>query len=298
MNLKNFYSLYEPASRGLLEKVAREKGLNLALLPNYRFPREDYHLNSERYPIFAVADGVTLEFENYLSFPEFSGAGEAARIFCQTAIEEAEGRYENFGVEEIREVFNIANAAVGRYNAERGRTKETSNFWNFDLYCSTAAFAVVKGGVVYWGTICDSYLARVDCQGKIIFQTPECWAALNQNLPVGWKEKSVDDRKRILRSVYRNGTDKNGRPIGYGVVNGEPSVCLYLNVGSFVVEEGETVLLFTDGFEEHVKNSKFIRLVQGRGVDLLARLQKFNAEIAPSDYSKFGHERSIIVLQF
>jgi len=94
-------------------------------------------LQSGKYPIFAVADGVTIELDKNNNYPNSSGAGEVAKIFCERAIKEAEKIYEQFDEFKIRQVFKKANAAVEVYNRTQERSKKTSNFWDFDLLAAT-----------------------------------------------------------------------------------------------------------------------------------------------------------------
>jgi len=119
------FSLIEQTARQVIENAAKKYGLDLDKIKNVQPPQEDFILTSEKYPIFVVADGVTLVqflIDKRDRYPDPSPAGEAARIFCQTLIEAAEERYESFDESTIREIFKVANEAVGRYNQEQGRT--------------------------------------------------------------------------------------------------------------------------------------------------------------------------------
>ena len=70
--------------------------------------QEDYFIISKKYPIFVVADGVTLNFDKVSDYPKISGAGEVAKIFCETVILAAEEKYEDFKEENFKEIFKLS----------------------------------------------------------------------------------------------------------------------------------------------------------------------------------------------
>jgi serine/threonine protein phosphatase PrpC len=145
-----YFSILEPAS----EKFR-----------GYIYPQEDFLLVSEKYPIFAVADGVTLiqfliEKKEY---PNPSPAGDVARVFCEEIVKAAEARYESFEEFDIKEIFRIANKAVGEYNNQKD-----------NLYSATAALVIIKNNKAYWCSICDSYVIHFDKNGNTKFKSQEC----------------------------------------------------------------------------------------------------------------------------
>lgn len=295
-NLKVF-KILEPAAKEFLEIALEERNLDLGKFTDYVHFQEDYLLQSEKYPIFAVADGVTLEFDKDGSYPIPSGASAVAHIFCEKIIEEAEKLYNNFSEEDIKIVFGKANGAVGKYNLKNGRTKEAINFWDFDLFAATGALAVIKNNTVWWGSICDSYLAHFDKNGSLKFMSGECWPTMRQNLPENWERISDDERKKIIRKVYRNGVDKAGNLIGYGVVTGEKVAEQYLNCGSITVAAGDLIALLTDGFEEYMKLPEFINSFKEWPKDLEDKIKQFTAEKSKEDPEGFGHERTLTVIK-
>ena len=107
-------------------------------------PQEDYFVVSKKYPIFVVADGVSLNFNNDSDYPGHSGAGKAAKIFCEVVTSEAEKRYETFKEENLKDIFELGNKAVLEYNISNGRTKNTINYYDFDLFSATTSFLLIK----------------------------------------------------------------------------------------------------------------------------------------------------------
>jgi serine/threonine protein phosphatase PrpC len=288
----------EPASKEFLEIALAQSNSELVKLTDYVHFQEDAMRQSEKYPIFVVADGVTLEFGNDGSYPIPSGASAVAHIFCEKVIEEADKRYTNFSKEDIEIVFTKANEAVGEYNLKNGRTKDKINFWDFDLFAATGAFVLIKGDKIYWATICDSFAAQFEKKGKIKFQSPPCWTAMRSKMQKNPANLSEVEKRKLVRRVYRNGIDNKGNLIGYGVITGEESAMKYLNSGRLKLKTGDLVALFTDGFEEYLKLPEFIELFKEWPDDLEEILQKFTAEKSKEEPEKFGHERTLIVIRY
>lgn len=293
------FKIIEPISNDILRSVGMLDALGIKVkdLGKYHHPQEDYLAVSKKLPIFAVADGVTLEYSGG-KYPNPSGAGEAANIFCQSVIKEAEKIYGNFIVPSVKKVFAKANVNVGVYNRGRGRTKDKINYWDFDLFAATAAFVVIKGKSVYWASICDSYVMCFGGDGNVKFKSLDRWDRVRANLPNGWTGIPEADRRKILRKTYRNGADKNGKLIGYGVVTGEKTAERYLNFGRFVAEDGDLVFILTDGFANHMDLPSFIKIFRQWPEDLEQKVKKFTARESINNPRKFGSERTMIAIKF
>lgn len=292
------FKILEPPSKEFLERILSQRRLKPEKYKDYIHPQEDYLLQSERYPIFAVADGVTLELDKNGNYPRPSGASEAARIFCEEIVKEAEKIYDKFGEAEIEPIFKKANDAVGEYNRANGRTKETINFWDFDLFAATAAFAAIKDETVFWGSICDSYVAHFDKNGRLKFKSPECWPRMRRHLPADWEAMGEKEKRIMTRKIYRNGLDEHGNLIGYGVITGEEAALKYFNSGAFKAEPGDLIFLFTDGFEKHLELPEFIDLFKEWPINLESKVKEFTAQKIKENPEEFGRERSLIALFF
>lgn len=292
------FKIFEPISSILLKTlgILDKFGFTIDEIEKYSHPQEDYFEISGKFPIFAVADGVTLEYSGG-KYPNPSGAGEAAKIFCEAVIKEAEKSYPKFAVSDIRKVFSKANFEIGKYNTKQGRVKNKIDYWDFDLFAATAAFIVIKDGYVYWASMCDSSVMHFDKRGKLKFSSPECWRDLRKNLPADWAEIPEDDRRKTIRKVYRNGVDKKGNLIGYGVITGEKTAEKYLNYGRFLVGAGDMIAVLSDGFENYMKLPEFIDIFKKWQGDLEDQIKRFTAKKSLVDPKSFGHERTLVVVK-
>mgnify|MGYP003394045685 CR=1 FL=1 len=270
----NVVSITEPSSRAKIEP----------------HPPEDYILRSTLHPIFVVADGVTLAPGADGRYPDPSGAAEAARVFCETAIREAEKLFENFSEKDLIDIFRAGNEAVGEYNRAQGRTKETIDHVTFDLFSTTTAFALLKDGKLYWFSLCDSFVFVFDETGKEKFTSPGPFSTLN--------DAHALEQRRVFHRAYRNGVSPDGKPNGYGVVTGESSAETYLNQGVIDLAHGDLIALCTDGFESYLKTPDFISLLKEWPGDLKEKVRVFSAKKIKEDPSLFGQERSLIVIRY
>jgi len=254
-------------------------------------PKEDYSLVSKKYPIFVVADGVSLNQDKGEKYPEYSGAAEVAKIFCETVLEEAEKRFDNFIEKDLKEIFEIGNDSIREYNISQGRTKDTINYWDFDLFSATTSFALIKNSKIYWWSLCDSGVAIYNA-GRKVFQSPNGWI----NFPKDWIENRYDREKVIFRHKdYRNAVN-NGKLIGYGAVDGEEAVTSYLNYGVKDINKGETILIFTDGFENYFGLENFIDIFKLWPEDVENKLENIVLEKSKENPDKYGREKTLIAI--
>jgi len=293
-----YIAFLEPPTEKFIESFIRENKLAGKYL-NPPHPQEDFFCVSKKYPIFAVADGVTLiqfllEGKDY---PNPSPAGDVARIFCEEAIKTAETFYESFDEADMKKVFEAGNNAVGEYNRMHNRTKENVDYWNNDFYAITAAIAVIKENKLYWGSICDSFVARFNSAGELLFQSPDCGALAQASAPPF--SEDVNDQKaraQYLWRVKRNGVNEKGERIGYGVITGEKEALMYLSQGKYSVKSGDIFAVFTDGFQEYMKLPEFVSLLSKRSTDIELHIRKFTAIKAKENPKRFGHERTLIAI--
>ena len=261
-----------------------------------RHPPEDAWARSFRHPIFVVADGVTLEPDRHGHYPDPSGAARAAQIFCQTVVREAEARYAEFSATDVPRIFVAANAAVGELNQSAGRSKETSNFWEVDLFATTGAFVVINNHAVNWATIGDANVFQLNRTGIITFQSPEGFARRDANLPLEWHQISQREQKILNRKTYRNGLNAAGESIGYGVATGEATAVPYLKAGRLTMHRDDIIFLCTDGFAPYLTRAEFRRLLAAWPNDLPEQLKSISQTWATQDPERYGDERTLVAL--
>ena len=255
------------------------------------YPQEDYAVIDDQYPIFAVADGVTLDVAAGESYPEDSGAAQVARIFCETAVVSGRTLYNELNKDYLRTIFRTANTAVGVYNDSKDRRKETLDYGHFDLFSTTAAFAAIQDDTLHWFSLCDSYVFVLNA-GSVRMASPDPWKQMHEV----WKKlKKLDqlERKTIIRRDYRNGI---GKYSGYGVATGEVESELYLEEGTFKLRRGDVVVLCTDGFEPYFRLPEFISLLTRWPRSIQKDVRTFSKQMGKDVPEKFGTERTLLAI--
>jgi hypothetical protein len=294
------FKIYQPPSARFLKIAIKERGWNLKVFleqfKNYPFPKEDYLLASKKYPIFAVADGVTLLPTPDGTYPYPSGAGEVAKIFCEKAIKFVEDNYNNFSEKKIVAAFNYANKVIGEYNRVRGRTKKTINYGDFDFFHATAALSVVKRSKIFWGTICDAGVVLMN-KRRVKFQSPPCHLFNRLKPRAGYAKLTSNEKTIYLHKFCRNKIDKDGNPIGYGVLTGEREVIKYVRSGMLAPMKGDLLFVFTDGFNDYLKIKQFTNLFFKWPPHIGERVRKITSKMSTQKPKIFGHERSLIVVK-
>lgn len=258
-----YFSIIKPTSEELVQKFAEKRNLVEYVEKNYSYPQEDYLITSDTPPVFVVSDGVTLNFmklvENNLPYPNPSPAGEVSKIFCEAVIKNSKEKYDTFSEADIKDLFIEANSEVAVYNTKIGKSDISGNKTEF--YSATGSFVVIRDNKAFWASICDSFVAHFDKNMNVKFIS-------------------------------------TGVCTPYAVINGEEQMADYLEKGVFDLEEGDKVFVFTDGFEQYVKNSDFQKLFLESNEDIKECIAEFSEKMTLEDPEKYGHERSLIALSF
>ena len=260
-----YISITELSSKEIIQQFAKK--IDLTNYPysteNYEHPQEDYSIARDNPPVFVVSDGVTLNvmklIQDNKKYPNPSPAGEVAKIFCETVVKSVGEKYHNFNKENILDIFKEANEKVGEYNQKIGKSDISGNPTGF--YSATGSFVVLKGNKAYWASICDSFVAHFD---------------KNMNM------------KFVSSGLCRP----------YAVINGEERMANHLESGILDIEEGDKVFVFTDGFENYVKNPNFQKIFLKWDENIKEYISKFSEKMNLEDPEKYGHERSLIVISF
>lgn len=282
-----------------IEDMDKELGLK---------PNEDAFGTSKKYPIFVVADGVTLfERDKNGNYPDSSGAKIVADVFCEKSVEWVEKNYQDFNLEIIKKAFKYANKKIKEINRKADRTRKTINFFDFDFFHATAALAVIKKNKLFYGRIHDCQVAVIDRNGelKLFLSEPWKWKAGKRALarrPKNWKDLCEKEKVVYQHKYERNGILKSSELVGYGALTGEEKALRYLEIDSIDLKKGDIVLVYTDGFEYYIKLREFLNIFvdwkkNGKKKTELA-LRKFSQEQTKKDLVKYGRERTIIAAKY
>jgi serine/threonine protein phosphatase PrpC len=299
--------IYISPSIRLKGMVAERRGWRIT--NDFRRLREDYFLQSSEFPIFAVADGVTLAIKPGKAYPVPSGAGEVAKIFCKGAIKHSENLYADFKIENILDIFAKANTEARNYNRKHGRTRKTINYFDIDYFCATAALAVVKNDELFYGTIGDSRITLKDKNGKTKFSTRDRVAPIERLAARKIKHPKPQEKKYFQQKYFRNKIGAKGELVGYGVINGEEEALRYVEYGKAKIQKGDQLFILSDGFTPYFRLPNFRKLFLKWSSGLEKKISDFtqahvldrlphNAEKQYRFLYKYASERSLFAIKF
>lgn len=269
-----------------------------------RKPNEDCLLISKKYPIFAVADGVTRGIFKDKRYAYPAGARAAAAIFCFTVIEylerhilplrsRAKGGY-GVGEDLIKKAFDGANAKIHELNENEGM-EETHDWYTNDYFDCVGVAALLAKNTIYYGYVGDCGLAIFDRTSTLKFQTKDQVANSlhHKEMRKIAQQKSMDRKARIayIHKNFRN------NPSGkyYGTFSGEKGVKTYHVAGNQKLAKGDLVILYSDGFAEYLKSKEFLRIVRKGDKEALDDFAVLKALTSPA---KFGTDRTLISFVF
>lgn len=186
-----------------------------------------------------------------------SPAKKVAELFCRETIRSLEAQYPRITFAAVKNSYEAANEAAGEWNE---RHKETAG--------AVGAVAAISGTYAYLSRLTDCGIALIR-QGRLAFKTPEFWSSLKR-------------KPKRLR--------------GHGVVSGEAPVARFVETWRVGWREGDTLALFTDGFENHFSVPSFVRLFRERNLNVLAEhIEEADEALADRDTGSFGRERTLLI---
>lgn len=220
------------------------------------FPREDSYSFDENKKIACVADGVTRDFID----------GSVVTHDLEGLLKCWKGMYPHYSSADIftdtylkTKSFEKANNAIWNYNTQQGLIP--TDYLAKDFAGCTAAGIFEKDEFLCWQFICDSGIAIIDSFGNLKFKTPDEGPHSKEKNP--HLEEILEryggfqnpEGRKIIRSQHRNNPDEK---IAYGVLTGEKTAMSYVRKGKEKLNEGDYVLLYTDGVGEIIFNCEKI----------------------------------------
>ena len=265
----------------------------------YDFPIEDSYFCKNNLAV--VADGITrdpigikdfnlISFEDRINhYPNPSGASLAANLICKT-FEENYNDIINQNIS-LKEAFSIANKEVKKLNDQYIKT---CDYLENDFYGAVASTVLIKNNILYYSYICDCGVAVFDKNGNLIFKTEDDMEQVNKHFDTGEFTWNQPEARAIVRKNYRNNLDNK---YSYGAITGEEKFEYYIKEGSLKINEGDIIIVYSDGFTNYLFDKDFynnlIKLIHGDNLTFENYLKKMGY----SDYRKYGKEKTLVVMK-
>ncbi|MBU4299141.1 protein phosphatase 2C domain-containing protein [Patescibacteria group bacterium] len=258
-----------------------------------RKPNEDFFLiskNLKERPIFVLADGVTQSRFEDGSYSYPAGAKAAAEIFCYIAMEYLEKNLKPSQEKKtIENGFDLANKKIWELNKNEGMI-EKLDYVVLDYFDTVAVAGFLAKNTLFYGYVGDCGLAIFDKNNQLRFQTKDLVEPAVKRAKLiykNWDELAQNERTKIFHRDFRN----NPSGEGYGSFSGEPGVKKYYKIDSLILDSGDLVIFYSDGFVDYLKFPEFIKIL--RREDKKA-LDEFTFKMAKENEQKFGTDRTLI----
>ena len=265
----------------------KTKGIN--------FPVEDQYYASDNEAI--VADGITRDpigisdfskttkREFLEKYPRPSGAELAAKEICRT-FPETKGSL----VDRLIETNKSVKRLNDKYILE-------CDYLENDYYGAVASCICIKDNILYYAYICDCGVIVYDKEGNIKFKTDDDKEIYSDpfvnNIGISW---NLPEARKIVRSEYRNNINKvvDGNCISYGALTGEESAINFIRSGQLKIEEGDIIIIYSDGVTYYLNDKKFINHIINFNKDTF---EKYIEEKSKEDYDKYGKEKTLVMFK-
>lgn len=265
----------------------KTKGIN--------FPIEDQYYASDNEAI--VADGITRDpigisdfskttkREFLEKYPRPSGAELAAKEICRT-FPETKGSL----VDRLIETNKSVKRLNDKYILE-------CDYLENDYYGAVASCICIKDNILYYAYICDCGVIVYDKEGNIKFKTDDDKEIYSDpfvnNIGISW---NLPEARKIVRSEYRNNINKvvDGNCISYGALTGEESAINFIRSGQLKIEEGDIIIIYSDGVTYYLNDKEFINHIINFNKDTF---EKYIEEKSKEDYDKYGKEKTLVMFK-
>lgn len=265
----------------------KTKGIN--------FPVEDQYYASDNEAI--VADGITRDpigisdfskttkREFLEKYPRPSGAELAAKEICRT-FPETKGSL----VDRLIETNKSVKRLNDKYLLE-------CDYLENDYYGAVASCICIKDNILYYAYICDCGVIVYDKFGNTKFKTEDDKEIYSDpfvnNIGISW---NLPEARKIVRSEYRNNINKvvDGNCISYGALTGEESAINFIRSGQLKIEEGDIIIVYSDGVTYYLNDKEFINHIINFNKDTF---EKYIEEKSKEDYDKYGKEKTLVMFK-
>ena len=261
----------------------------------FNFPVEDQYFASDREAI--VADGITRDpigisdFSKYSNkeflekYPRPSGAELAATEVCKS-FSESNGTLVNRLIE--------ANKSVKKLNDEN---IDECDYLENDYYGTVASCISIDDNILNYAYICDCGVIVYDKNGKIKFKTEDDKELYSDpyidKIGIPW---NLPEARVIVRRDYRNNINNivDGKCVSYGALTGEDSAIDFIRSGQLEIEDGDIIIVYSDGFTNFLSDEEFISNIINFNNSIF---EKYVEDKSNSNYDKYGKEKTLVMFR-
>lgn len=258
------------------------------------FPEEDKFYANNNTAI--VVDGITrdptaiyklskLTKEEIIKLPKHPSGAELAANTIVDTFYKSEGTLLNKFIE--------CNKAVKELN--KLYIPECDYLEN-DYYGAVASCINIKENKLHYAYICDCGVIVYDKIGNIKFQTIDDKVKYSNPYTKDLGSWKLPETRINIRKNYRNKPDNiiNNQCVSYGALTGEEEAISFIRTGIINIDEGDIIIVYSDGMINFLNNPDFINLIIN--FDKI-KLENYINKLSIIDYEKYGKEKTLVVIK-
>ena len=103
-------------------------------------------------------------------------------------------------------------------------------------------------------------------------------------------------QEKKVRSEYRNNLNNivDGKCVSYGALTGEEDAINFIRSGKLKLEDGDTIIVYSDGFSYYLNEFEFINNIINFDN---AVFETYIEEKSKEDYEKYGKEKTLVMFK-
>ena len=210
----------------------------------YYKPCEDYLIAENEQRIFILMDGATRFVKDAGVYPDPSPSSQAARIICDVSysvlksLAFSEANYQMAFSQTAIE----ANAALKKYNDS---LFPIIDYLENDYSSAGGVISAIRNGYFLYSYIADPQIYLIRDHQITLLRQPQTCAV--EDFIKELHRRGITDPAVVQKTVCKAVRNTQSSPYRFGVFTGEESALPFLQFGSVKLENGDKILLTSDG---------------------------------------------------
>lgn len=243
----------------------------------------------------------------------------ASTMFCESFIKHINEKFflKKFDTDALKKILLECNKDIANLNT--CLDKSYGDLLNYDVAEAVGIGAVIKDGVLYYGGLEDCYINIL--RGEELKNVQECDYQLiksksfmdkystddklEEYVPNELKDKLKHEHhwEAFWCNYLRNNVDaldNNGSLVGYGCFTGEEEVEKFVHVHSTPLEDGDHILLFSNGMVPILDSQNFLKWFTGnvKNTYSFQRRMRENIEKLLDGKDELDNEKTLVYLKY
>ena len=166
-----------------------------------------------------------------------------------------------------------------------------------DYYGTVASCVSIEDNILNYAYICDCGVIVYDKNGNVKFKTEDDKELYSDpyinKIGIPW---NLPEARKIVRNEYRNNLNNiiDGKCVSYGALTGEESAVSFIRSGQLKLEDGDIIIVYSDGFSYYLAEDELINNIINFNKD---NFENYVEEKSKEDYEKFGKEKTLVIFK-